>query len=77
MHYEENRMCQSNNRVNLSDAGQRPVQTRTLPQEVREVLDAAERLYKAVGNHTPAVSLSGEVVQEWKRLGECLAWLQR
>lgn len=76
MHYEESRMCQSNNGVNLSDSGQRPVQTRTLPQEVREVLDAAESLYRAVEEHVPAVSLSSEVVQEWKRLGECLAWLR-
>jgi hypothetical protein len=61
----------------LSEIEQRPVSTSSLPREVLEALDAAEGLYKAVGAHAPAISPSNEVLQEWKRLGECLAWLQR
>ena len=70
-------MCQSKNAVTLPDAVQKPVATSTLPQEVREVLDAAERLYAAIGKHAPDILLPEDVEQEWKRLGECLAWLRR
>lgn len=70
-------MCQSKNGVTLSDTGQSPVPTSTLPQEVREVLDAAGKLYVAIGEHAPDLLLPQEVEQEWKRLGECLAWLRR
>lgn len=70
-------MFQSKNAEPLPDTGGKPGSARLLPQEVREALDAAEALYRAIEEHSPAVSLSSDVVQEWKRLGECLAWLQR
>lgn len=70
-------MCQSKNAVTFPDAGQKPVATSALPQEVREVLDAAEMLYVAIGERTPGILLPQDVEQEWKRLGECLAWLRR
>lgn len=70
-------MCQSKDTVSLPDSNQRPGSTSSLPQGVREALEAAEALYRAIEEHTPAVSLSSDVVQEWKRLGECLAWLRR
>lgn len=70
-------MCQSKDAVTLPGAGQKPVANSTLPQEVREVLDAAERLYAAIGERTPGTLLPQDVEQEWKRLGECLAWLRR
>jgi hypothetical protein len=44
---------------------------------VCEVLDAAARVYAAIGDHSPGIFLPQKVEQEWKRLGECLAWLQR
>lgn len=70
-------MCQSKNAVTLPDAGQKPAATSTLPQEVREVLDAADGLYAAIGEHAPDTLVPHDVEREWKRLGECLAWLRR
>lgn len=55
----------------------KPVPVSDLPQEVRDVLVAAGKLYSAIGEHAPGILLPQEVEQEWKRLGECLAWLQR
>lgn len=77
MHYEESRMCQPKSAVTFADTGQKLVANSTLPHEVREVLDAAERLYAAIGEHAPGIVLPHDVEQEWKRLGECLAWLRR
>jgi len=54
-----------------------PVPIGNLPQEVRDVLVAARKLYAAIGEHAPGILLPQEVELEWKRLGECLAWLQR
>ncbi len=70
-------MHQPKNTVTLPDPGQSPVPTSTLPQEVCEVLDAAKTLYTAIDEHAPVMVLVQEVEQEWKRLGECLAWLRR
>lgn len=70
-------MCQSKKGASLSDTGPKPVGIRTLPLEVQDVLDAAERLHAAIGEYVPVSVLVPEVTQEWKRLGECLAWLQR
>jgi hypothetical protein len=77
MHYEEDGMCQSKNAASLSDTDQEPTLASSLPEEVHEALDAAETLYRAIEEHAPAASLPREVTQPWKRLGECLAWLQR
>ena len=55
----------------------KPVPISDLPQEVRDVLVAAGKLYSAIGEHAPGILLPQEVELEWKRLGECLAWLQR
>ena len=54
-----------------------PVPIGNLPQEVRDVLVAARKLYAAIGERAPGILLPQEVELEWKRLGECLAWLQR
>lgn len=70
-------MCQSKTAVPLPDTGRKPGSASSLPPEVREALAASEALYRALEEHAPAISLSSDVVQEWKRLGECLAWLQR
>jgi len=55
----------------------KPVPIGNLPQEVRDVLVAAGKLYSVIGEHAPGILLPQEVELEWKRLGECLAWLQR
>ena len=86
-------MCQSKNTATLPDAGPanppgadtdtpgvariKPVPIGNLPQEVQDVLVAARKLYATIGEHAPGILLPQEVELEWKRLGECLAWLQR
>ncbi len=55
----------------------KPVPIGNLPQEVQDVLVAARKLYATIGEHAPGILLPQEVEQKWKRLGECLAWLQR
>ena len=61
----------------MSDTKRAAFPLEALPQEVRETLDAADGLYAALTVHAPVVLFPHEVEQQWKRLGECLAWLRR
>ena len=70
-------MSQLKNAVTLPYAGKTSVPTGTLPEAVCELIDAAEKLHAVVGQHAPDSVLPQAVEQEWKHLGECLAWLRR
>lgn len=70
-------MCRSKYVSDLATTDLKSAPAGSLPPEVCEVLDAAARVYAAIGDHSPGIFLPQKVEQEWKRLGECLAWLQR
>lgn len=54
-----------------------PHQADSADKEIGELLNAADGLHRAIGEYASRCSLPHEVAREWKRLGECLAWLQR
>lgn len=70
-------MCKSKNAESSSDSSQKASSTRLTPHEMSEILESARNFCAAIADHAPSILLHPEVEQEWKRLGECLAWLQR
>jgi hypothetical protein len=50
-------------------------ETREGKNDIQEVLEAARSLYKTIDQYMPGQLFPEAVEDDWRRLGEALAWL--